>query len=112
MPGARYPQTLVITGKGVGGAQNRGTGVFTPPAAAVVYNDLADVQDDGEQIPRDSDTRAVRESFARAFLKDRAKIKDVKPEQVASVTFEDGVVRDAEVMSVRLLDWSIQLRWM
>lgn len=113
MARARFPQTLVVSAEVAGGTQNRETGVFTPPApGAAIYNDAADVQDEGEEIPRDSDGRSQRESFARAFLKDRTKVKDIKPRQSAAVTFEDATTRDAEIESVRLLDWSIRLRWL
>ena len=96
-----------------GGSQND-DGVWLDNADqdddTVVYDDKADVQDAGKALERDNLGSPTNPSSAIAFLKDERKIKDIKPGDVAEITWEDGTKDKATVLRVRRIDGALALK--
>lgn len=108
----RYPHRLRCERPGEGGDQDPDTGAWTPVPPSVVYDGAADVQDEGETIRRDAEGRPVQVSEAVAFLEDESKIGEIRPRDVAHITWEDGATADAEVLKAVRLDGKLHLRWL
>lgn len=107
----RYPHQWLCV-RTSGGSQDATSGKWDPGAANVVYSGPADCQDGGERESRDSEGRLVVESVATLFLKDASASADHRTGDVGTVTWEDGSSDDAEVVEVRRLDGTLELRWL
>ena len=84
---------------------------FTPGSPAVVYSDLADVQDEPQEVRREGEGTPKEEMRAVAFLGDESKLDDIQVNDVAKVTFEDSSVRYGTVVGSRKLDGTVLLKW-
>lgn len=119
MRGRRYPQRVLIArvaSGSTGGTQNP-DGTWTPgtpgTSTLTVYDDWADVQDDGATVRRDMTTGVpVETADAKIYLRDVNRIALVQRGDVAHVTWKDGTEQDAEVVSVVRLDAKLLVRFL
>lgn len=107
----RYPHTWTCTRSGAG-SQDPDTGAWTPGADTTVYNGPADCQDEGTETSRDAEGKLVVRSVSTLFLEDEGAAPDHQEGDVGTVTWEDGTTDDAEVVRIRRLDGSMELRWL
>lgn len=110
----RYPHRWVCRRQdpGAPGEQDPDTGQWVPGGQVAVYDGAADCQDEGEAMSRDSEGRAVTVSDAVLYLEDESRTAAHRPEDVGTVTFEDGSVRQAKVAKTVRLDGKLHLRWL
>lgn len=107
-----YPHRLSITRPGEGGGQDRETGAWEPPEPVSLYDGPADVQDGGVVLARAEDHTPTLTSDAQAFLGDWSGIGGIRPDDDATVEWEDGSESAGTVVRVRRLDGVVFLRWL
>lgn len=103
---------MVRPGSGSGGAYNDDDEWVPDPADVpfIVYNDRADVQDQGRSIQRTEEGLPSLRSEAVAFLRDESKLGLFQVDDTVTIVWEDGTDSDAVVIRISRLDGSLDLR--
>lgn len=108
----RFPHHLVITRPSKYSAQNDDTGALAAPAADVIYDDGADVQDmEGEVLTRARDGVTHVGAEAVAYLENVLGATAIKAGDNAVIRWEDGSTQTADVLSRSRIDARVFLQW-
>ena len=118
----RFPHRLRVTRPNPatpGSGDQDDDGVWVPtvdpnvPGEITLYNERADVQDDGATVTRDRTTGVpVEKADAKAFLRIPGAVAAIKRGDIAHVTWEDGTISDAEIVDVVRLDGKLRMNFL
>jgi hypothetical protein len=104
---------------GASGAQDPDTGAYTPPASpddepTVIYDDRADVQDRAAIVRLGMLGGSSPDVEALAFLRRRGAIGYIRVGDLGTIIWDDDerTRQSCEVLSVRRLDGSLELRYL
>lgn len=110
-----YNDHLVLSiASGTGGTQDPNTGAWSAGSypTTTLYDDAVDVQEIGMIIGRAPDGLPVMVGDATAYLRDESVIPYLLAGDLATVVFNDGTVKTAQVARAQRLDGAVALKWL